>query len=145
MRHAPLSQAAATALAKDVIARLASEGLLCDELAEDPFEEPDQEMLDRAVAACAAWREAGLDIGISVNLSARSLLDTVLPDTVSEVLERWGLPSNRLTLEITEKHMIENMNLYREAMHSFLDLGFTFAIDDVGAGYAGLWTACPVA
>jgi EAL domain-containing protein (putative c-di-GMP-specific phosphodiesterase class I) len=45
-----------------------------------------------------------------------------------------------VTLEITEKHMIENMNLYREAMHSFLDLGFTFAIDDVGAGYSGLET-----
>jgi EAL domain-containing protein (putative c-di-GMP-specific phosphodiesterase class I) len=45
-----------------------------------------------------------------------------------------------VTLEITEKHMIENINLYREAMHSFLDLGFTFAIDDVGAGYSGLET-----
>jgi EAL domain-containing protein (putative c-di-GMP-specific phosphodiesterase class I) len=45
-----------------------------------------------------------------------------------------------VTLEITEKHMIENLNLYREAMHSFLDLGFTFAIDDVGAGYSGLET-----
>ena len=48
-------------------------------------------------------------------------------------------PQN-VTLEITEKHMIENMHLYREAMHSFLDLGFTFAIDDVGAGYSGLET-----
>jgi EAL domain-containing protein (putative c-di-GMP-specific phosphodiesterase class I) len=36
--------------------------------------------------------------------------------------------------------MIENLNLYREAMHSFLDLGFSFAIDDVGAGYSGLET-----
>jgi EAL domain-containing protein (putative c-di-GMP-specific phosphodiesterase class I) len=45
-----------------------------------------------------------------------------------------------VTLEITEKQMIENLNLYREAMHSFLDLGFSFAIDDVGAGYSGLET-----
>jgi EAL domain-containing protein (putative c-di-GMP-specific phosphodiesterase class I) len=45
-----------------------------------------------------------------------------------------------VTLEITEKHMIENLNLYREAMHSFLDMGFSFAIDDVGAGYSGLET-----
>jgi EAL domain-containing protein (putative c-di-GMP-specific phosphodiesterase class I) len=36
--------------------------------------------------------------------------------------------------------VIENLNLYREAMHSFLDLGFTFAIDDVGSGYSGLET-----
>ena len=45
-----------------------------------------------------------------------------------------------VTLEITERQVIENLNLYREAMHSFLDLGFTFAIDDVGAGYSGLET-----
>ena len=36
--------------------------------------------------------------------------------------------------------MIENLNIYREAMQSFTDLGFSFAIDDVGAGYSGLET-----
>ena len=37
-------------------------------------------VLDRAVAACASWRaDGGDEIGISVNLSARSLLDTMLP------------------------------------------------------------------
>jgi EAL domain-containing protein (putative c-di-GMP-specific phosphodiesterase class I) len=45
-----------------------------------------------------------------------------------------------VTLEITERQVIENLSLYREAMHSFLDLGFSFAIDDVGAGYSGLET-----
>ena len=45
-----------------------------------------------------------------------------------------------VTLEITERQVIENLNLYRDAMHAFLDLGFSFAIDDVGAGYSGLET-----
>jgi EAL domain-containing protein (putative c-di-GMP-specific phosphodiesterase class I) len=45
-----------------------------------------------------------------------------------------------VTLEITERQVIENLNLYREAMHSFIELGFSFAIDDVGAGYSGLET-----
>jgi EAL domain-containing protein (putative c-di-GMP-specific phosphodiesterase class I) len=45
-----------------------------------------------------------------------------------------------VTLEISERVVIENLSLYREAMHAFLDLGFTFAIDDVGAGYSGLET-----
>ena len=45
-----------------------------------------------------------------------------------------------VTLEITEHQVIENINLYREAMHSFIELGFTFAIDDLGAGYSGLET-----
>ncbi|MCM2255553.1 MAG: EAL domain-containing protein [Vicinamibacteria bacterium] len=50
------------------------------------------------------------------------------------------LSPQMVTLEITEREIIENLNLYREAMHAFLDLGFTFAIDDVGAGHSGLET-----
>jgi EAL domain-containing protein (putative c-di-GMP-specific phosphodiesterase class I) len=50
------------------------------------------------------------------------------------------LAPSAVTLEITERHVIENLNLYREAMHSFTDLGFSFAIDDVGAGHSGLET-----
>ena len=49
-----------------------------------------------------------------------------------------NLPPRMVTLEITEREVIENMSLYREAMHSFLELGFSFAIDDLGAGYSGL-------
>jgi EAL domain-containing protein (putative c-di-GMP-specific phosphodiesterase class I) len=45
-----------------------------------------------------------------------------------------------VTLEITERQVIENLTMYREAMHSFIELGFSFAIDDVGAGYSGLET-----
>ena len=51
-----------------------------------------------------------------------------------------GLTPRFVTLEITERQVIENLNLYREAMHPFTELGFTFAIDDVGAGYSGLET-----
>ena len=51
-----------------------------------------------------------------------------------------GLQPSGVTLEITERHVIDNLNLYREAMHAFTDVGFTFAIDDVGAGYSGLET-----
>ena len=45
-----------------------------------------------------------------------------------------------VTLEITERQVIENLSLYREAMQAFTDLGFSFAIDDLGAGYSGLET-----
>ena len=77
---------------------------------------------------------------------ARLFVNTV-PATVRDVsflgrgvLDYLGprLSPSMVTLEITEGQVIENLNLYREAMHAFLDLGFTFAIDDVGAGYSGL-------
>lgn len=80
--------------------------------------------------------------------SVRLFLNTV-PATVRDtsflgrgVLDYLGstLSPRMVTLEITEREVIANLNMYREAMHPFLELGFTFAIDDVGSGYSGLET-----
>jgi EAL domain-containing protein (putative c-di-GMP-specific phosphodiesterase class I) len=45
---------------------------------------------------------------------------------------------DRIVIEITEKLVIDNYTLFREAMTYFTDLGMSFAVDDVGAGYSGL-------
>jgi len=45
---------------------------------------------------------------------------------------------DRIVIEITEKLVIENYTLFREAMAYYTDLGMAFAVDDVGAGYSGL-------
>jgi len=45
-----------------------------------------------------------------------------------------------VTFEITEHEVIENLALYRDAMQSFIELGFSFAIDDLGSGHSGLET-----
>jgi EAL domain-containing protein (putative c-di-GMP-specific phosphodiesterase class I) len=53
-------------------------------------------------------------------------------------LERAHVDPSRIVIEITEKLVIENYGLFREAMAYFTDLGVSFAVDDVGAGYSGL-------
>jgi EAL domain-containing protein (putative c-di-GMP-specific phosphodiesterase class I)/GGDEF domain-containing protein len=54
------------------------------------------------------------------------------------MLEDLGLSPQRIVLEITEKYAIENYTLFAEAMEDFTKLGFSIAVDDVGAGYSGL-------
>jgi EAL domain-containing protein (putative c-di-GMP-specific phosphodiesterase class I) len=80
--------------------------------------------------------------------SGRLFVNTV-PSTVRDpsflgrgVIEVLGpkLKPSLVTLEITERQVIENLTLYREAMHGFIEMGFSFAIDDLGAGYSGLET-----
>ncbi len=92
-------------------------------------------------------RRAFLDWETS-GLSGRLFVNTV-PATVRDpsflgrgVIDFLGpsLSPQRVTLEITERQVIDNLTLYREAMHSFLEMGFSFAIDDLGAGYSGLET-----
>jgi EAL domain-containing protein (putative c-di-GMP-specific phosphodiesterase class I) len=55
-----------------------------------------------------------------------------------EFLDRAQVSPDRIVIEITEKLVIENYNLFREAMAYFTDLGMSFAVDDVGSGYSGL-------
>jgi EAL domain-containing protein (putative c-di-GMP-specific phosphodiesterase class I) len=103
------------------------------------------EMTEELERACR--RQAFEDWKV-LNREGRLFINTV-PATVRDtsflgrgVLDYLGpdLSPQGVTLEITERSVIENLNLYREAMHEFTDLGFTFAIDDVGAGYSGLET-----
>ncbi len=53
-------------------------------------------------------------------------------------LDQLGLSPDRIVLEITEKYAIENYGVFAEALAEFTQLGFTIAVDDVGAGYSGL-------
>jgi EAL domain-containing protein (putative c-di-GMP-specific phosphodiesterase class I) len=55
-----------------------------------------------------------------------------------DFLDKAQVSPDRIVIEITEKLVIENYGLFREAMAYFLDLGMSFAVDDVGAGYSGL-------
>jgi EAL domain-containing protein (putative c-di-GMP-specific phosphodiesterase class I) len=96
-------------------------------------------VLDRAVAACASWRAAsGEDIGISVNLSARSLLDTMLPGVVAATLRRHDLPSHLLTLEITETIMLSDADRALSLLADLRALGVRLSLDDFGTGYSSL-------
>jgi EAL domain-containing protein (putative c-di-GMP-specific phosphodiesterase class I) len=55
-----------------------------------------------------------------------------------DFLDRAQVAPDRIVIEITEKLVIDNYSLFREAMAYFTDLGMSFAVDDVGAGYSGL-------
>jgi EAL domain-containing protein (putative c-di-GMP-specific phosphodiesterase class I) len=55
-----------------------------------------------------------------------------------DFLHKAQVAPNRIVIEITEKLVIENYNLFRETMDYFTALGVQFAVDDVGSGYSGL-------
>jgi diguanylate cyclase (GGDEF)-like protein len=95
-------------------------------------------VLNRAVAACAGWRAGGLNAGISVNLSARSLLDRTLPGTVADVLRKYRLPAHLLTLEITESIVISDADRAIGLLAELRALGVRLALDDFGTGYSSL-------
>nr|WP_239521124.1 bifunctional diguanylate cyclase/phosphodiesterase [Blastococcus saxobsidens] len=95
-------------------------------------------VLDQALAACRRWHDQGLRLTVSVNLSARSLLDVGLPDRVAELLARHELPADRLELEITESAAMKDPVRALDVLHRLRDLGLELSVDDYGTGHASL-------
>jgi diguanylate cyclase (GGDEF)-like protein len=95
-------------------------------------------ILDRAVAECARWREAGVTAPVSVNLSARNLLDARLPAEVAQILADHGLPAEQLVLEITETTMVSDIETVQEILAALRQMGVELSVDDFGTGYSSL-------
>jgi diguanylate cyclase (GGDEF)-like protein len=83
-------------------------------------------------------RDTGVALSLSVNLSARQLLEPALETTVASVLRDTGLPASRLTLEITESVMMADTTATMARLGSLRGLGVRVAIDDFGTGYSSL-------
>jgi diguanylate cyclase (GGDEF)-like protein len=95
-------------------------------------------VLDHALRQCGEWRDAGLDLTVSVNLSARNLLDPSLPDDVTRLLTKWGIPESLLELEITESTIMIDPKLAMEVLARLHAMGIGLSIDDFGTGYSSL-------
>ncbi|HWU02850.1 MAG TPA: EAL domain-containing protein [Novosphingobium sp.] len=73
---------------------------------------------------------------MAVNISAVQFRLPSLASDVARVLERWGLPPERLELEITESVLIGDEAQALRAMKELQALGVRIALDDFGTGYA---------
>jgi diguanylate cyclase (GGDEF)-like protein len=95
-------------------------------------------VVDAALAQAARWRQDGLPVQVSVNLSARDLLDTGLADTVGRGLHRHGLLPGELMLEINEAVLAGGPAHTAAALAALAALGVPLSIDDFGTGYSSL-------
>ena len=95
-------------------------------------------VLSTACAQGAAWRAASWNVGVSVNLSMRQISSPRFPESVAAALSESGLPPEALTLEVTERVLVEDGGLMVDRLASLRRLGVRLAIDDFGTGYASL-------
>ncbi|AYF29675.1 GGDEF-domain containing protein [Micromonospora tulbaghiae] len=95
-------------------------------------------VLDKALAVASGWARDGLDVPISVNLSARSLLDPRLPAEIEEALRRHQVPPHRLVLEITETVVMSELEVIDEVLATLRGMGVQLAVDDFGTGFSSL-------
>jgi EAL domain-containing protein (putative c-di-GMP-specific phosphodiesterase class I)/GAF domain-containing protein len=95
-------------------------------------------VLNRALRQQKAWRDAGVHLQLSLNVSAANLLEPDLADRVVASLEHYGLPPECLELEITESAIMEQPVKATAMLDVLAGAGVQLAIDDFGTGYSSL-------
>jgi EAL domain-containing protein (putative c-di-GMP-specific phosphodiesterase class I) len=74
-----------------------------------------------------------------VNVVPASMYDPDFQGTsLIRLLEDYGLSPERIALEVSEQYAIRNYTLFVEALQNFTQMGFSIAVDDIGAGHSGL-------
>ena len=84
-----------------------------------------------------AWREQGLEVRLAFNVSALSLGDVDLPDTIERLCMIEGVPCDVLTVEVTESATQSVVSLL-DTLTRFRIKGFGVSLDDFGTGYSSL-------
>lgn len=87
------------------------------------------------------YGELSLGAKLFINTSPAALLQDDYPHGLTlKFLEQAGLSPEQIVIELTEQYPIDDYDLMREATRHYREMGFSIAIDDLGAGYSGLRT-----
>ena len=92
----------------------------------------------RAAMIAAAWPESLSGLRLAINLTAA---DIARPDFVTgffEMIDASGFPRDRLTVEITESGLMEDLAVAALVLAELRAGGVRVAIDDFGTGYSSL-------
>ncbi len=92
----------------------------------------------QACREAAAWPESLDHVRLSVNVTAGDMRDRDFVANMLSILEATGFPPERLTLEITEGGLVENLERTAEMLANVRARRIRVAIDDFGTGYSSL-------
>jgi EAL domain-containing protein (putative c-di-GMP-specific phosphodiesterase class I) len=87
---------------------------------------------DAAMAAASSWPES---LKLSLNVTADDLADPGFADSVAATLAATGFAPGRLTLEITEQALVDEIEHSAEVLQGLSEAGIRIALDDFGAGF----------
>ena len=95
-------------------------------------------VLVTALQQCKQWSHDGIQIPVSVNVSARSFLNPRLLEKVEWALQEAGVPGDCLEIEITEATLMQDLDRATDVLNRLSESGVSIAIDDFGTGYSSL-------
>lgn len=92
-----------------------------------------------ALEQMRSWKQIGLELQVSVNISSQQLFDEAFFDKLNRVLNDYpDIAPAALQLEVLESSMISDLEAVSEVMQRSRQLGVSWALDDFGTGFSSL-------
>ncbi|MEU4782132.1 EAL domain-containing protein, partial [Micromonospora sp. NPDC023633] len=95
-------------------------------------------VVDDVVEQLAKWSAAGMGLPAALNVSVRDLHTGEIADQIADRLARYGVPPQRLQLEITEGALMADPRRVLATITRLHRIGVGIALDDFGTGYSSL-------
>ena len=114
----------------DQFIRLAEENNLINALTE--------RVIYLAVTQNKKWQNQGLDIKISVNVSADNIVHLNLPEKLKKLTDQFDVKAENIVLELTESAVMGELTASLDVLNRLRMKGFSLSIDDFGTGHSSL-------
>jgi len=99
----------------------------------------DRIVTEKVVKQLKLWKEEGYSIKkIALNFSVVQLHDSGYIDFLKMLLEKYGISSKYIEIEITESVLIDNKDMLLPVLSELRNMGIRIAVDDFGSGYSSL-------
>ncbi len=95
-------------------------------------------VIEQGLKDCAYWNAMGLNAGISLNISARDLIDPQLPESFAIFLKTHAVDPSLVVLEITESAIMADPQRALDVLNRLNAIGIKMSVDDFGTGYSSL-------
>ncbi|HSI57421.1 MAG TPA: EAL domain-containing response regulator [Ideonella sp.] len=95
-------------------------------------------VMAQALAQVAVWNTRGLRLSVAVNFSPRLLERPSLVQEISALVDRHGLQTDQVVLEITESHVVAYLGTALGVLARLRLKGFGLSIDDYGTGFSSM-------
>ena len=95
-------------------------------------------VINEAIQQYCDWREKGIDLQMSVNISAYDLVDYQLVSLVGSLLNKHNIDASKLKIEVTESAIMKDAVQAIDTLNMLKKLGVKLSIDDFGTGYSSM-------
>ena len=95
-------------------------------------------VFNQAIRQQRQWQKDGLQINLSINVSASDITSLTLPETISRLLADNELDTTTITLEVTESELMGELTTSLDVLTRLRLKGVRLSIDDFGTGYSSL-------